>query len=418
MMKKRIQILMLTGLLVVLGGCAAKPPAKDGQTSAKEQTDLQTAFSEKEQKEFLAAETDFSVKLFQKSLKGDKSVMVSPVSVLSALAMTANGADGSTADEMLQTIAGGQSAEQLNNGMHWWKEQLVLAQKAKLSLANSIWLREELGLDGLKKAFIQTNQNYYQAELFEADFNSPDTVKDINHWVSDATDGMIDEIVKEVPANAMLYLINGAVFDAEWAKPYGVADLSEDLFYTEDGRKQKAELMYSEEWQYLEGEQVTGFIKPYAEGYSFAALLPEEGVKTADYINSLDGEKFRTLLADASDQRVECWMPKFTGESEMLLNDVLAEMGMRDAFTNTADFSKMTEKASLYIDEVFHKTYIAVDEKGTKAGAVTSVAVKETGLREDGEPKKVRLDRPFIYAIIDDGTQLPVFIGTVMSVET
>lgn len=306
--------------------------------------------------------------------------------------------------------------EALNRGIAWWNSRLVSADNAKLDMANSIWLRDDIAKDDVGEAFLRISQDIYRAQVSQVDFSDPGTVKKINDWVSEGTDGMIDEIVKEIPSGMYMYLINAAAFDAEWEEPYEPYHISEEIFTTESGDRQTAELMFDDLDAYIEGEHVTGFLKSYAQGYSFAALLPEEGMSVQDYVKTLDGKTFRELMDGVQTCDVETWLPKFTCENETRLNDILARMGMPQAFSGEADFSKISDTSDLSLDEVLHKTFIEVDDKGTRAGAVTSVGIKESAMAV-GELKQVRLDRPFVYAIVDNETHLPVFIGTLMSVE-
>jgi serpin B len=141
------------------------------------------------------------------------------------------------------------------------------------------------------------------------------------------------------------------------------------------------------------------------------ALLPNNDVSIDDYILSLTGDKFINLVKNAENTEVSAGLPKFKYDFELTMNDILFDMGIKDAF-NSADFSKMSDQ-NLYIGEVKHKTYIAVDEKGTKAGAVSSVRMDKASASITG-PKSVILDRPFVYAIVDSSTSLPMFMGSVM----
>jgi serpin B len=175
--------------------------------------------------------------------------------------------------------------------------------------------------------------------------------------------------------------------------------------------------MYSDEYKYLDDGKATGFIKPYAGNkYSFAALLPNENIQIDEYIQSLTGTGFLNMIKNAENIIVQTYLPKFKYEYEIKMNDALKTLGMPDAFHDgKADFKKMATSSdgNIYIGEVLHKTFISVDELGTKAGAVTKVEIQAECVIE--YEKTVRLDRPFVYAIIDNATNLPVFIGTVVN---
>ena len=367
------------------------------------------------------AYTLFKQAAFQEALssvKQDKSMMISPLSVLPALSMTLNGADGETAVQMRQALLNGYpldsvlTVDELNEQWGAFVQSLPSDEKAKLSMANSIWLRE--GQMKPKKDFLQTNANYYNAGIYSAKFDE-NTRKDINQWVSDNTGGMIDKMLDDISDDVMMYLINALAFDAEWQEIYTEDMIHEGVFHGTTGN-QKVDMMGSTESGYLDDGQATGFIKPYASGYSFVAMLPNEGVSLDEYISSLDGAKLWPLLKNIDDRTVNVGIPKFTSAYEVELSGVLKNMGMTDAFDpEKADFSKIgtTESGDkLYISRVLHKTRIDVDERGTKAGAATAV---EFRCGSAMMTPSVYLDRPFFYMIIENETCLPVFMGTVMS---
>jgi len=270
----------------------------------------------------------------------------------------------------------------------------------------------------VKKDFIETGKDLFSAEIYEEAFDKK-TIKNINKWVSKNTDGMIPEIINEIPPEVLMYLINALAFEAEWQDIYTKDQIHDSSFTARDGNLQDAEMMYSTEGTYLLGENVQGFLKYYADKkYAFAALLPDESLSLEDYIRSLTGEELRRLLEESSDSIVHVSIPKFRTEYGTDLKEALSEMGMTDAFDFTlADFSGIASlpDGNLYISQVLHKTFIAVDEKGTKAGAATAVAVAGGAAMTD--TKTVHLDRPFLYMIIDCEEKLPIFIGTVVTLE-
>lgn len=154
-----------------------------------------------------------------------------------------------------------------------------------------------------------------------------------------------------------------------------------------------------------------GFKKSYnGNQYSFAALLPDENINVYDYVNSLDHVKLAEILNNSSYKRIIATIPKFEFDYSITLNDALISMGMEQAFSPNADFSRMSD-TGLAISNILHKTYISVAEQGTRAGASTAVMMKGTGSAEDSVI--IKLDRPFVFMIIDNDTNLPIFIGCV-----
>lgn len=409
-MKKRTAILLILALL--LCGCGASEPAEQGVTDLMEEIPASvTCLAEMPDKSVEAA--DFAVALFQNTAQEGKNTLLSPLSVLSALAMTANGADGETLTQMENTM--GMTVEDLNAYLYAYMD----GQTDQLKLANSIWFTNDAGF-APEQSFLQTNGNYFQADLYKAPMND-DTRDAINDWVNEKTDGMIPTILDQVPEDAVMYLVNALAFEAEWPEVYLETSVREQTFTKEDGTEQTVELMFSTESNYIEDDFATGFVKYYKDGqYAFVALLPNEGVSVSDYVASLSGGSLQEMLRNAQDITVDAAIPKFAVEYSVEMADVLKAMGMTDAFSvENADFSRMgtCEDGNLYIGRVLHKTHITVAEQGTRAGAATVVEML-CGSAYIPERKEVVLDRPFVYMLVDRQENLPFFIGTLMDVES
>ncbi|MBE5948355.1 MAG: serine protease [Lachnospiraceae bacterium] len=361
------------------------------------------------------AVTEFALKLFKESMESDKNMLISPLSVLCALAMTTNGADGETLKQMEEVL--GMTADELNLYIHSYMENLPETEKYKLKLANSIWFTDDERFT-VNQDFLQTNADYYGADIYKAPFDDT-TLEDINNWVSDNTDEMIEDILDKIPDAAVMYLVNALAFEAEWQDIYLKTQVSTGRFKTEDGTAKNVEFMYSQEHVYLEDENATGFMKFYKDRkYAFVALLPNEGVSVKDYMETLTGEEFADMLANHNYTAVSTAIPKFETEYDVEMADVLKNLGMTDAFDmNAADFTKLGESSegNIFINRVIHKTFISVGEKGTKAGAATVVETEDGAMAV--EPKTVYLDRPFVYMLIDCENNIPFFIGTFMDVE-
>lgn len=354
-----------------------------------------------------AAATDFSVNLFKESVEAGKNTLVSPLSVLYALAMTANGAQGDTLAQMEAVL--GETVGPLNG----WLGSLDIGEE--LHLANGIWYRDDPSLT-VEQSFLQTNADYYGAGIYKAPFDEG-TLKAINSFVEENTAGMIKDILDQIPENAVMYLVNALAFEARWETVYKSDQVWETVFTTEAGTQQEVELMYSQEGKYLEDEQATGFLKYYEGGkYAFAALLPKEGVAVGDYVQSLTGAYLQELLGNAQQAKVNAGIPKFETAFDAEMSDILKAMGMTDAFdVSRADFSRMgaDTEGNLFISRVLHKTFISVAEQGTKAGAATAIEMV-AGAAAEPDIKHVTLDRPFVYMILDCKTNIPVFMGTLM----
>lgn len=357
---------------------------------------------------------DFALGLLRESAD-EKNTLVSPLSVLSALAMAESGASGETLAQMEQ--ATGMGADELTDMLQAYG---ALAGDGPLRTANSVWLRDSDGLS-VEDDFLVTCGERLGAQVFSAPFDDS-TVADVNAWVSEKTDEMIPQMLSQISDSAQVLLVNALAFDGGWEDPFDSTLVSPDTFTCEDGTEQDVTMMRSAEDSYLEGELATGFVKPY-EGYDYAfvGLLPAEGVSVEELLASLDGDALEELLTPVAGAAAEIGLPKFTSSYEAELTDALRSLGMTDAFDATrADFSRMgtSEQGPLNVGSVLHKTFVDVNEEGTRAAAATTVTMD--GAAAPGGPieyHEVILDRPFVYLIMDPRCGLPVFVGTYMGAE-
>ena len=364
--------------------------------------------------------TQFGVPMFQNALKEAKdgeNVLVSPMSAWTVLCMVEAGANGETKQQMQKVLA-------ITEGDYLTyakKFTFLLPNKDnyKVHMANGIWYKNVPSLH-VNDYFLQYNKTFFDAAAYKAPFDVS-TLENINNWVSENTDGMIPGILEEIKPEDVIYLVNALSFDARWGTIYNETDIWDDIFTTEDGEEKLVSMMHSDENLYLEDENTTGFVKYYDDKeYAFVALLPEEGLTMAEYVESLTAEKLRALLNGKLRTEVKTTMPKFSTEYSFELNDVLKQMGMEVAFDqDKADFSKMaiSDVGNIYISKVLQKTFIAVDENGTKAGAATAVAMANKMALVEKQPKEVNLNRPFVYLIVECDNFEPMFMGTVMNLE-
>ena len=399
-------LLMSAALPLSLTGCSGSADiAADDLMDGVAPRDVSTAPPDGQ---FSAGAAEFAVGLLKQCMSAD-NMLISPTSVMLALAMTANGASGETLEQLETAL--GMDIGSLN--AYLAEYSAGLDSSGSLKSANSIWFLDDLDKVTVDGNFLQTNADYFGADVYKAPFDEQ-TVKDINTWVSDRTDKMVEDILDNISDEAIMYLVNALAFDAEWEKTYTTNDLYDGKFFPLSGGETSAKMMSSKESLYLSDNGAAGFVKPYKDGrFSFAALLPDSGVSLEEYVGSLTGERLLSIIRNAEETTVYTAMPKFSFGYSVELSDALKALGVTTAFSDQADFSRMATVTDGYIciGRVLHKTYISVDELGTKAGAATVVEmVNETAMMDT---KYVTLDRPFLFAIIDNETSLPVFLGTV-----
>ena len=362
------------------------------------------------------------------------NTFISPLSILFALALAQNGAAGTTLNELAAVTS--LSTDELNSYLGTYARYLETGNlwgtglhglgdsedgaTTSLHLANSIWIRETNSLK-VSDDYLATCANELDASVFSASFDAT-TIGDINTWVDKHTNHMIEQLISEIPDTARLYLINALAFEDAWEEPYEEASVEDAIFTCEDGGTQTVRMMYSYENTYVENEQFQGFVKPYADyRYTFVGLLPREGVSLTDAVVALDGPGLEALLHPVVNAEVNAGLPKFKLEYQVEFTDTLRALGVNMAFDpELADFTPMgtDENGPLYIGQVLHKTFIDVNEEGTRAAAATSIGMEAGASAPMDEPViyNVILDRPFAYLIIDNHVGLPVFAGTMLAI--
>ncbi len=404
--KKLLAALLAAACFLGTTGCASQSIAATDLTKNVKKTPQVICLDEDALTQTTGAMTGFGVKLLQSEMENENPLL-SPLSILAALSMTANGAAGETKTQMEQTL--GADTGSLN--AYFSMLQASLGNDKQLKAANSIWMKDTDTLH-VEDAFLQKNADFFGAGIYSAPFDDS-TKTAINDWVSKHTDKMIPKILDEIPSDAVMYLVSALAFDAKWDRPFKSYEVWDGAFTARNGQEQTGDFLHGAVGQYLSDEHAEGFLKPYADGkYAFAALLPDETTSIDDYVNQLTGERLHAILASPIDESVEIALPKFKAEFSAELSENLKALGMTDAFDGAnADFTALgtSDEGNIYISRVLHKTFIQVDEEGTKAGAAT--AVEATTESAALYPHSVILNRPFVYMIVDLETGLPIFLG-------
>ena len=409
---KCLALLLVFALLLPLAGCAAPVQAADLMSGIQAKP-VQVS---PELPDAGLPLTGFSVSLLQAELQEEGNTLLAPLSLAFALGMTGNGARSGTRTQMEKVL--GLSVEELNAVLSACRSGLEAEEKTQLQLANSIWFSNHDRFT-VNQSFLQTNADFYGADLYSVPFTS-ETLREINSWVKEKTEGKIPKILDTLPEDTVMCLINALSFEGQWLQPYLDSQIRKDTFLCAGGKKTTVDFLHSRENVYLKDENATGFMKAYAGGrYAFAALLPREGISLEEYILSLDGEKLHSLLTAPEYTDVDVSIPKFEAEYSADLVAALKDMGMTDAFDPfLADLSGLGNSilGNISIDKIAHKTYLSLDAQGTKAGAATAITATDARAAAQEPVKTVHLDRPFLYMVLDRETGFPVFIGTLQDI--
>lgn len=379
---------------------------KVGKKLLRPQLDLTDAF--------VAQMADTSVRLVkanaQEPVQKKENVLISPESIITAMAMVVHGAGGDTQTQLRNSLYGNLSVSDFNKYMSNYNDYLTLSKKIQFHQANSIWVKSGTSV---KKDFLNTNEKFYHSQTFTEPFNNK-TKNKINSWVKENTNNMIPSIIDKINSRDIMYLINALAFEGRWMTQYSDYQVQKDTFTNADGTKRPVNMLSSMESLYLKDSQATGVMKLYEGGeFAFVGILPNQGISAEDYLKDMTGDSFIRLIKSQNSERVLTKIPEFSYDYETEMKPALQALGISKAFTVDADFSRMT-KEDVYIENVLHKTHIELDKYGTKAAAVTAVKVaKSSAPTNQSPPKEVYLNRPFIYSIVEIKTGLPVFMGVV-----
>lgn len=415
-MKRRIYPLVIaTSLMLCLAGCGKeKKPDSDAGITALEPD-----------RKFTESTVDFSIRLLQTdgqdAISSGKNVLISPESVTTALAMTTNGADNETKDQLYQAICPGLTQDEVNSYLYSFNNQISDSEDISFNIANSIWINDEMPIE-VREDFITTGREYFNSEIYKSPFS--DGIQDkVNSWCDEKTNHMIPKILNTAPTDTVLMLVNAIAFDGEWEDPYEDNQIKEGCTFTSyNGTKQTVTMLSSNESYYLSDDSCTGVIKNYkGRDFAFMALLPNEDIDMQDFVNDMTADSFISLFNNKTSEEVITQIPEFTYDYDTDLVNSFKQMGVTDAFDpDTADFSKMVTDTDfkIFIGSIVHKTHIELDRNGTKASATTIVTEKsEAGPSPENQPKRVILDRPFVYAIIDTRTGIPIFLGVLNTMQ-
>ncbi len=339
------------------------------------------------------------------------NLFLSPLSVSFALGMTANGAKGATLDGIKSTLDfSGFTQDEMNSYYnHLITDLPKLDPQTTLSIANSIWYRQGFSV---LPTFVTTDSTYFHAAIQGLDFNNPASPGVINDWVNKQTNGKIPSIVDQISPNDVMYLINAIYFKSIWSTKFDASQTHPASFYTPDGSTVQANFMKGTvNYNYSADDKATMVELPYINNkYSMVIMMPNGSNTLGSLISSMDTATWNHYANSMHGVNGLVNMPKFKFSYSVLLNDALSQLGMGNAFSDAADFTGINAAGGLQITKVQHKAFVAVDETGTEAAAVTSVVI---GLTAVLNPPVITIDHPFLFVIREMKSGLILFEGTV-----
>lgn len=368
-----------------------------------------------EQKELADKNNDFSFRLYREINKsnGVASNICSPLSVTYVLGMLNDGASGVTTEE-IQKVLGfeGTSKVKLNEFCHSLIQQAPIADPSvDLQIANIVAANQNLALEN---TFEQELQTYYEAEIASLDFSKTSSLDYLNSWCNEKSKGMIPSIIENLDPKSKLIAMNAISFRATWMEKFDKKDTKEERFNVSTGNSVTLPMMSrNAEILYNKNDLYSTIRLPFGSGdiYSMYVLLPAEGKTTSDVINNLSNAEWKSQ--NMQNTLVDIKLPRFTVVNEIILNDIIAQMGIESMFSpSKADFSLIGKnKEDLYVSLLKQKTAIEVVEDGTKGSSAT-VAMVDGASTPSMNKATFHCNRPFIYIIQEENSNIIFFIGT------
>lgn len=332
-----------------------------------------------------------------------ENVVVSPYSAAVALSMLAEGAEGQTRVEFDNALG----------GVLYKAENLGGNDTVIVKSANSVWIDDNFSP---RNRYVNLLEKDFDAFLDVENFADPVTIKAINNWCSEHTNGKITEIIDRLDPSNVMVLINALYFNAPWENEFDPALTTDQTFNGLTGQSKVRMMSNKGYYMYAEHQGFQMIQLPYLGlEYAMYVVLPPEGEDMDKLLSKMDASVYSAAMDMLSQQEVRFMMPKFKVETSMLLNKPLQNMGIRTAFTPAADFSGIAEMGPLVLDLVKQKCYIDVSEKGTEAAAVTSAQIRLTSARPVAKVPVMRVDRPFFFVIADGENNKILFAGKIVN---
>jgi serpin B len=421
-MKKVLALVLIVLLVLPLIGCNQAAGGELLMSDKPRETSPDV--SEADLALLVEGNTAFAFDLYQALKAKDGDLFYSPHSISVALAMTYAGARGETAEEMATTLRFLLEQDTLHPAFNWLDAELASRGEGaqgkdgegfRLNIVNAIWGQEDYEF---LSEFLDVLAENYGAGLRILDFinETEESRLAINDWVSDQTEERIKDLIPEgvITSLTRLVLTNAIYFNAAWAYPFDDKVTANGPFYLLDGGQVTVSMMkQTETFGYTDGDGYQAVELLYdGDELSMVIMLPDDGQFKA-FEEGLQADRVSDIIDSLQLAEVALTMPQFEFDSEFSLKDTLADMGMPVAFSDAADFSGMTGKRDLYIAEVVHKAFVAVDEAGTEAAAATAVPMELTAMPDP--PVEVTLDHPFIFLIRDIETGAILFVGRVVN---
>lgn len=402
MRKKTLITLMLA--LTMLCGCGQQNI--EAKEITKDVPDAVICYTDEEVKGDVA---EFSYKLFAQEM--EENCVLSPLSAYLAVGMAAIGSKGDTRAEF-NGVLGDDFARIADGYMYSVPTD---TEEMKVLLANSAWIDNRIQP---KEDWLTDIKAQYDAKGYQTDLSTKETMKDVNAWIDENTGHLIPEFLDEpMEESVVMALFNTVYFDGKWKYPFEAYATRERDFFLEDGDITKVNMMteHMVHRDAIVGENSMGVVLPYTDDrFAYVALMPTDNTTVREMYENLSAQELKEMIAARQEQFMNLQLPKYETKADVDLIPYFEELGVRKAFTSGADFSGLAHavgEGDLAISVIRQSAVLQVDELGTKAAAVTQVAIKETAMEPSQQPVEMYFNRPFFYMIYDLEEEIPLFMG-------
>jgi serine protease inhibitor len=412
-MYRRYVAAIVSCCAVIVAGCSDSQRAQSTPEPGSAQiAELPRALTDSE-RAVVNASNRFGLEVAARVTAADPraNVIISPLSASMALGMTLNGADGATFDAMRSSLGfDSLSQDQINGSYRDLIDLLTrLDPQVRFEIANAIWAKQGIPFHD---TFFETVAKSFDARAETRDFGNPATLAAINAWVKQSTGGQIERVVDSLDPALVALLVNAIYFDGNWTTQFDVEKTRRAPFTREDGSIVNVDMMSIEklEPRQAHGPTYAAVELPYGgEAFSMVIVLSNQGVSARDWLAQLDIDQWTALTNALGPGRLDLLsIPKLKLTYDAYLNDALQAMGMDPAFKPGADFTRMSPVGNqMCIDFVRQKTFVEVDERGTRAAAATAVGIGLVSFNG------FVVDRPFVFVIRERLTGTILFVGLV-----
>ncbi|WP_461865747.1 serpin family protein [Thermococcus sp.] len=408
-------VVILLSIIVLASGCVTSPHSETGShTAPSTSNDVISPMRTPEVQGIADANNLFTLQLYRRlSVENSgKNVFFSPFSIFIALAMTYEGARGKTAEEMENVLHLPDNASLRRDSFRTVLLEAENPTALNLRIANALWVQKDFPI---KEGYLNVIKRYYLGYVGSVDFkrNPRGAEEEINRWVKEQTNGRIKNLVSGLSPLTRLIITNAVYFKANWSLRFNPSNTHNGTFTLSSGKTIVVPMMHRKgQFGYAETDDLQILEMPY-EGdvnhrFSMVVILPK---KADDVEEKLTPQFIEKVMNSLTPQKVDVTIPKFKFETEYHLGKILQEMGIKDAFSDKADFSGISERP-LAISDVIHKTFISVAENGTEAAAATAVILRAAAPPGEEQKYKVfKADHPFLFLIIDRESGMILFMG-------